>query len=233
MKIAILSDIHGNSIALKAVLEGFRKENIEEIFCLGDFVGYYYRSDEVWTSLESWPKEVIGGNHEQMLKDSLASDSKSREIRERYGSGIQQSLKKLKPEVIEMFIKLPSRKRVIRDGVRFELCHGSPWDRDFYVYPDASSEILDRCYIEDTDFVLMGHTHRPFLKKIKECSLVNPGSVGQARDKGSQASWAIIDTDAKDVKFMSTPYNPEALIKEAQAFDPDLGYLQQVLVRNT
>ncbi len=60
MKIGVLSDIHGNHYALKAVLEEARRCGVEYLFILGDLVGYYYYPDEVLKLLEGWPKEEAG-----------------------------------------------------------------------------------------------------------------------------------------------------------------------------
>ncbi|MFO0212044.1 MAG: metallophosphoesterase family protein, partial [Pseudanabaena sp.] len=68
MKIGVLSDIHGNHLALEAVLKEARKLGVEKLLILGDLVGYYYHSVEVLRQLEEWSTEMIGGNHEEMMK---------------------------------------------------------------------------------------------------------------------------------------------------------------------
>ena len=70
MKIAVLSDIHGNNLALKLVLDEARILGVERLFILGDIVGYYYHPEEVIHLLNDWHKEMIQRNHESMLKDA-------------------------------------------------------------------------------------------------------------------------------------------------------------------
>lgn len=231
MKIAVLSDIHGNHIALEAVLKKARQCNIERLFILGDSVGYYYHPDKVIELLEGWPKEIIQGNHERMLKEALGSSKKANEIQQRYGSGINFALDKLSDECINYLTGLPDRKNLIVDGLNFELCHGSPWDMEYYVYPDASREILDDCLIPHADFIFMGHTHYPFTYSKKGTIVANVGSVGQPRDTGGMASWAIADSNNHTLVFMHTIYDTFSIIEEVKNTDKHLPYLHEVLTR--
>ena len=135
MKIAILSDIHGNDIALKPVLEKAQKLGVTKLFILGDFVGYYYRPDKVLQLLEDWDFEAIQGNHEGMLRSAWSDSSQIKKITQKYGQGLKFAIEKLSNEQVQFLVKLPSWKQINIDGIKFELCHGSPWDRDVYIYP--------------------------------------------------------------------------------------------------
>ena len=68
MKIAVLSDIHGNHLALREVLDDASRLDVGELFVLGDSVGYYYHPDKVLEQLTAWQMEMIQGNHEPMLQ---------------------------------------------------------------------------------------------------------------------------------------------------------------------
>ncbi len=231
MKIAILSDIHGNSIALKVVLKEIHGMHIEHIFVLGDFVGYYYHPDEVLEALSHFKKTFVRGNHEDMLKGVRNDPEMARKIEEKYGHGISIALKSLSSKEIDMLTNLPETATVELGGKRFFLCHGSPWKNDEYIYPDAPTATLEKCTKMDADFVLMGHTHHPFIHRGSGATLVNPGSVGQARDHGGQASWAVIDTASGDVVFKRSPFDIVPLIEETKKTDPSVKYLREVLQR--
>lgn len=231
MKIGVISDIHGNDIALEATLTEARKLGVSRLLVLGDLVGYYPRIKRTLELLDEWSCDIIEGNHEGMLRELNANPQAGIEIRRKYGSALDQTLAALDKKQLTRLISLPSRLRVEIDGLSFELCHGAPWDRDFYVYPDADPKILRQCALPDTDFVLMGHTHRPFLAHVAETLLCNPGSVGQSRVRGGLANWLMIDTLNGVAVPQSTPYDPTELIEEAKHADPNLPYLQQILRR--
>lgn len=231
MKIAVLSDIHGNHLALKLVLDEARILGIERLFILGDIVGYYYHPDIVIQLLEDWHKEVIQGNHEAMLKEAEGNTSVADAIRKKYGSGIDFAFDKLNKNLIDELVGLPSCKTIHIEGVRFELCHGSPWERDCYIYPDSEKDVLDKCAISGAGFVFMGHTHRPFVYQKDNTAAVNVGAVGQARDRGGMASWVVVNTVNRTLIFKNTLYDPSSIIEEVKKTDPHLPYLHQVLMR--
>lgn len=231
MKIAVLSDIHGNCTALKAVLAEAQMLRVQRLFLLGDFVGYYYYPDQVMTLLESWSVDMVQGNHEAMLKAAAENPAIAQQIRQKYGSGIEMALQKLSPKWIQTLTTLPTHKTIEVEGRTFLLCHGSPWNRDQYIYPNADAETLDRCAAVDADFVLMGHTHHPFVCCRRQRVIANAGSVGQARDKGGMASWIVINTTNGTLSFKHTRYDPSWLIEDTKRIDPHLPYLHEVLTR--
>lgn len=231
MKIAVLSDIHGNIEALGEVLREAKKIKIEHIFVLGDLVGYYYHPDEVLKLLNDWPTDMIQGNHEKMLVESIENKNRETEISNKYGSGIKIAKKKLSSEIIHHLTNLPTRKRVVLDNIEFELCHGSPWDNDFYIYPDSDKEIFDRCRIKAADFVFLGHSHHPFVFNKNDCLIANVGSVGQSRQTGGVANWCIVDTSNKSLVFKNTPFETKGVVAEIERIDPDIPYLRDVLLR--
>ena len=229
MKIGVLSDIHGNHYALKAVLEDARRCGVEYLFILGDLVGYYYYPDEVLKLLEDWPKEVIQGNHEEMLKEVLNKETEKETVRKKYGSGINFAIEKLSVEWMEKLNELHAFKSVTKDNLRFDLCHGSPWDRDCYIYPDCNNDILSRCALSGSDFVFMGHTHYPFVSFYNNTTIANSGSVGQPRDRSSAGSWLVIDTMNRSLMFQHTPFDSSSIIDDVKKIDPHLPYLHEVL----
>jgi len=231
MKIGVLSDIHGNSVALEAVLPALREQKVEHLFILGDFVGYYYHPDEVLKSLSEFDTTMVRGNHETMLEEARADSNAEDRIRKEFGSGVSEALLRLSTEQLDMLLALPEKREVSMGGMTFLLCHGSPSNNDEYVYPDASEEKLKACADQGVDAVLMGHTHYPLLRQFDSTILLNPGSVGQPRDKGSSASWAIIDTQEREARLFRTPFDGDSVAAEARAKDPGNPYLADVLLR--
>src|SRR3989339_929934 len=229
MKIGVLSDIHGNHLALNSVLQEAAESGVQRLLVLGDVVGYYYHPDKVMALLNDWPMDVIQGNHEGMLRTLMEDGQDAEIIRKKYGHGLDYALNQLSTNKARDLIDMPARKTCVFDNNKIELCHGSPWDRDAYVYPDAPPDRINRCFVEGADFVFMGHTHYQFAFTKNGATIANPGSVGQNRAAGGIASWGILDTVQKRFSLRATPYDVAPLITEAQKTDPGLPYLSQVL----
>lgn len=231
MKIAILSDIHGNNFALKSVLKEIDKEKVDKILILGDFVGYYYNIDFVLDLLDSYDKEIIKGNHEILMEKSIKSNKKSLDIQNKYGSGIEISKKKLRRKQIDNLINLPEKKQIEIDGLKIFICHGSPWDVSEYIYPDSSEVKKRKCLENDSDFVFIGHSHYPFIYESDNKTLINVGSVGQNRKVGGIANWVYLDTKKSKYIIKETTYDTKPLIEQIKKIDPEKKYLIDVLNR--
>lgn len=231
-KIAVLSDIHGNHVALKAVLRDIASQGIQECFVLGDTIGYYYHPAEVMRLLgESGLKlSMIRGNHERMLEKALQGKLAWEEVSSKYGHGLQMAAQQCPKDVLQELLSLPDQRTEKRGGVSFLLCHGAPSDMDQYIYPDAPMCQFDFPDVR-TNFVFLGHTHYPLIRQGRGFSIVNPGSVGQARNRGGLASWCVVNLANDVITVQSTPYDIEAILQECKRYDPDVSYLQDVLLR--
>lgn len=231
MKIAILSDIHANSEALKGVLCEVKEMDVSQLIIAGDFVGYYYNISKVLELLSGWDYIGIGGNHEAFLSDWIKG--RHREfIFKKYGTSIQRCAEELTRKQIDWLINLPEQREFTLNNKTVLLCHGSPWDRDAYIYPDSKKSTIDKIFAENKDIVIYGHTHYPIIHKKDNQIVVNPGSVGQARDNISGACWALWDTKTHAVTLKRTLYSADNTIKQCQEYDPNLTYLQTVLIKN-
>jgi putative phosphoesterase len=227
---AVISDVHGNADALAQVLAQARTLGCERLLILGDLVGYYHQPKEVMELLHRWDFSLVQGNHDAMLARAANDSSFLVESTSKYGSGLAIALATLDSSDLELLIKAPTRRLESMGDFKVLMCHGSPRDRDEYVYPDAPSQLLDACTGEG-DIVLMGHTHHPFVAVRKGVLLVNAGSVGQARDRGGVASWSTINTANGTVVSRRTPYDVTRVKRRAAEIDPGNTYLVRVLER--
>jgi putative phosphoesterase len=236
MRVAVLSDIHGNSIALRAALAEMATENVDLPVFLGDFVGYYYDACGVFAALDAaypaWAETAILGNHDQMLLDARNDPALRASYRSQYGSALDIALETLPDCYLDRLAALPEVRSLQVGGAHISLHHGAPFDPDAYIYPDAATDRLCACAVPGADWVLMGHTHYPLRHDLPEMTLLNPGSVGQARDIGGAACWALIDLDTKHTEIRRTAYDTSHLVAQTQRHDPVLPYLGAVLTRN-
>ncbi len=231
MKLGLLGDIHGNSLALAAVLEAIKKAQVECLLITGDLIGYYFSPRKVLDLLKPWKKYMVRGNHEDLLSRVLSNSSALTLIEKKYGKGLRMAIQQLSDEELHELTNLPHPVEIEIDKRRFLLCHGSPWDNSYYIYPDANVFILEKCASYPCDAVIMGHTHYPMVHKINHCLLINPGSVGQPRNRQPGASWALLNTDSLEVELRHETYDASALVREAMSSHPDLPYLAEVLQR--
>lgn len=231
MKLALLGDIHGNDLALNAVLAAASLANVETLLITGDLVGYYDAPRKVMELLQPWDKYVVRGNHEEMLAIARSDSEFLKRVEKKYGTGLRTAIDELTSQQIDELCNLPHPVDLMISEIRILLCHGAPWDVDLYVYPDAAPELFQRCADQNFDIVVMGHTHYPMCQKIGRTLLVNPGSVGQPRNRKPGAHWALFDTVSREISLHCESYDASTLIADAKHRNPALPYLANVLER--
>ncbi len=192
MRVGLISDIHGNLPALRAVLDALR--DADAIFCAGDITGYFESPNEVIAELRERGVEMIAGNHDVYLRNPPASANAIL----RRSLDMTRSL--ITRENLDFLSTLPCEKRFALDGLRIAMYHGSPWNpQEQYIYPDFGN--WERFAEIDADVVVLGHTHRPILRQIGSVALVNPGSVGQPRDGDPRPSYAVLETPSGRIEL--------------------------------
>lgn len=231
LKYALLGDIHANRLALEAVLASMLAENIDTLLVTGDLVGYYYQPLRVIELLQTLKTFIVRGNHEDMLRKARVDTEFLARVNQRYGLGLQKALEQLNQQQLDVLCGLPHPLAMTLDGRSILLCHGSPWDNDLYIYPDTDLNVFDGFKVEDFDLIVLGHTHYPMGKMIGDTLIVNPGSVGQPRNRQPGAQWAIYDSETNAVEFRCQAYDASELIRQCLQNNPELPYLHQVLTR--
>ena len=231
MKLALISDIHGNSLALEAVLISARKHDVEKILVAGDLIGYYFWPLEVIDLLKDWECFIVKGNHEEMLYKSLSDDQFLKMIDHKYGPGLRLAIDQLSKEQLAKLIALPHPMRFSLDNLDIMLCHGAPDQIDKYIYPDVDISTLDFFTDSKLDLIIMGHTHYPMHLFSKGVEIINPGSVGQPRNSLPGAQWVLYDTEDRSATFLSERYDVGKIISACAKYAPQLPYLAKVLLR--
>lgn len=226
MRAAVTSDIHSNLQALEAVLEHTGKESIDEIWCLGDIVGYGGRPSDCLALVRERADICLGGNHDLVVAGVLDIDQFTSDA----GVAARWSRSVLTPDELEVLALLSPQGE--RAGV--SLYHGSIRDPIWeYV---LTADVADASLREQrTDLALVGHSHVQLALALGEggleggkaepdqelklagTQLLNPGSVGQPRDRDPRAAWLLLDTEARTARFMRSEYDIEAAQADIRA----------------
>lgn len=208
MKIALISDVHGNYPALLAALESKEFREANEAYCLGDLVGYYPYPDECVKRVAREKIPCVMGNHDYGLVVNKPCRDNKVGVK-----SLELTRKLVSRETTAFLAKLPKKLVVKIGGRKLFLVHGSPENLlDGYVNPEDEVEVPN-----GFDILAMGHTHKPFFRKKRGKLVVNPGSVGQPRDARGGACFAIIDLDGLKVKFYRVPYDVSSIIKKTES----------------
>lgn len=224
MRYLILSDIHSNLDALEAVLEAAPPREWDRVIVLGDLVGYGAEPNAVIDRVRALdPVAVIRGNHD---KAASALDDASN-FNQVARAAAAWTLGTLTPENLRYLRELPPGPIAIDD--RLEICHGTPFDEDHYVF-DAD-DAMRALEASTRPVCLFGHTHLPVVftrdregfdgfvpapdssTRVPLASdvryLVNPGSVGQPRDGNPRAAYGLYEADAPALVLYRVPYAVE------------------------
>lgn len=197
MKIAVISDIHGNMQALDAVLEDIKTENCERIFCLGDLAMAGPEPSFVVDKIrEMSDLTVIQGNTDAMIANC---DNQMIHLLEEnnpiMARALEADVASLTDNQKEFLNNLPEQKELEVDGVKILLVHGSPRKNNENIFPDLKVEEVEEM-IQDTsaDVIFCGHTHVPcgYQTNTKQ-TVVNVGSVGRPFSEEPKACYAIME----------------------------------------
>ena len=210
--IAIISDIHANLSALRAVLADIHKHKVTKIFSLGDLVGYYTEPIPVIHLVLARCKVVIKGNHDH----NAALGEVPIHFRSVSQSSLEFATNGLTITERKILHGLPMMHTIHLDNHKAMMIHGGPeYPLDQYIYPEDEDDIqstFDFMDLIELDVLFLGHTHVPFLRRQNNRIICNPGSVGQPRDGDNRASYVLFDMKSLKSKIQRVSYNPKQTI---------------------
>ena len=223
MRVAVISDMHGNAIALDAVLEDMRGREIDRTVCLGDALQGGPQPAEVAARLREIGCPVVIGNADQLV---LAGDVDDGEpVTEMHLAVREWSLTQLGDEGRAQIEQFQPTVDVNLPGGRRLLCfHGSPASFNELIFPETSEEEIQRMLGPYLPALMCGgHTHLQQLRRVGDSLFFNPGSVGLAWNRNQPADppladpWAeyailTCDDDTLGVEFRRVPYDVKALV---------------------
>ena len=234
MKIAFLSDIHANRPALQAVLESIDAHRPDQIYCLGDLVGYAPWPNEVVETIRRRNIPSIAGNYDEGVGDNSddCGCAYQTEIQERRGVASITYTNELIAADHRRWLRTLPRHLRLQLGKEADysmlMVHGSPRRINEYLFEDRPARSIQRLMARsEADIMLFGHTHKPYHRVIEEESdegqtrirhAINTGSVGKPKDGDPRACWVLVEVSEEpdaldpksiDVNFIRVSYDVE------------------------
>lgn len=198
MRVAVISDIHANLIALQQVLKDVENENCEHIFCLGDLLLAGPQPEKILDFVRSQNWTIIQGNTDLLLAEY--GDEVLDYLKDKYpvmASAIADDIKFVNDQEKEYLSTLPPLLKFDIEGVKVLLVHGSPRANNEDILPNRPIEEIEEIISDtDADLILCGHTHIPCgYQTNNKQTVVNVGSVGRPMTQTPMACYALIDFD--------------------------------------
>jgi predicted phosphodiesterase len=216
MRLALLSDQHGNDVAFRAAVEDVERLGVEEIVCLGDVVQGGTEPAQTLDLLAALGCETVLGNADAFLLE-VPTDSPE-PVTDRQLEVREWTLSQLDMAHLEQIRSFPPVVRRELDVVSLLLFHGSPRSYDDVLLPEHGGEALEPFLGHDAALLAGGHTHLQWTRRIGDALYVNPGSVGISYDRYEDppvlrplAEWALVTVadDTIAVEFRQVPYAVE------------------------
>lgn len=196
MRVGLLSDAHGNLEAFELGCRVLRRWGADQMFFLGDAVGYF-PGPSVVEAIVTEGIPAVRGNHEAMLLAAEAPDERDDVYQ------LRSTAAAMRPELVEAIASWPVSRELELASGRALLVHGSPADPTFdYVYPDSDLHgFASRPELAGTT-VFMGNTHRPFVRYCGSTTFVNVGSCGLPRDIGALGACCGFDDTTAEAHIL-------------------------------
>jgi diadenosine tetraphosphatase ApaH/serine/threonine PP2A family protein phosphatase len=221
VRVAVISDIHGNVHALTTVLASVARAQPDAVWCLGDTVGYGPRPNECCALVREAADVCLVGNHDLL---ALGSEVMEGDFNPDASVAGLWTSSELNESSLEFLRSLEPQARL----EQAELFHASARD-PVWEYVLTGEAALATFELTHAPLVLVGHSHVPLVISLEgdeltgahaparteiELSpgrwLCNPGSVGQPRDGDPRAAWLLVDLVAGSASFRREPYDVEA-----------------------
>lgn len=233
MRLAFISDIHGNATALEAVLEDIKPRDVDKMFFLGDLC---YRGLEPMKSLDlvrSLDTDVIKGNADEWVVRGITEGEVPESVHPIMDKEREWTVSKLDEESIEYLDNLPEKLNLSFDNVDIYAFHATPNSLFDVVAPDENDETLkEKMIVNKADIYIYGHIHKPYIRFINGKCIINTGSVGLPFDGLDKASYVIVDIEQGqfDVSIVRISYNLDKVLNQVQQSDyPNKQFLESAL----
>ncbi len=215
MKIAVISDIHGNIYALMKVLEDIDTQKVDKIICLGDLVGYGPHPNEVIALIKRRELPCVKGNYDASVVDGDFTFIRNTPTN---SFALPWTCDEIRASNKYFLDSLPEKLEYDINGVKILFTHGSPSSINEYLFHDAENtkSILENL---NHDLLVCAHTHIQCDTTLHNKRLVNPGSVGKPKMGTPNATYAVIninDNGETMVSLKTVEYEYKRIIKDCK-----------------
>ncbi len=198
--IAFISDIHANSLALRAVLDDVRSRGLERVYCLGDLVGYGPDPNGVIDLIQTERIPTIAGNYDDGVgweRGDCGCYYATPEARAIGEVSYAFTVRVVTADHKAFLRELPRERLVDLDALTLHLVHGSPRRINEYLMKERSERTYVRlAETETADALVFGHTHEQWHRQYGGVEFVAVGSVGKPKDGDPQAMYTIVRESA-------------------------------------
>ncbi len=202
MIVALISDIHGNLPALKAVLKDIEETKAKQIWCMGDLVGYMPYPNECIELIQKKASASIIGNYDQKVIGFAQKKNEWKKTKKQAKfNAFQWNSQHLNPGNEKYLHSLPQNVKLKIGKFNVLITHGSPQSIAEPIYPKTHRErLVELGKIADTDIIVTGHTHQFMNRKVGKQCFINPGSVGLPVKKDLRASYVLLEISGAKIK---------------------------------
>jgi putative phosphoesterase len=203
VKVALISDIHGNLDALNAVLADAKRSGLTIFLNAGDAVGFGIYPSQVIKIVRSARFLSTVGNVDLETLEALRNPK---------NDALSFAIKELSPSDTAYLESLPRELHLEIADKRVLVTHGTPDSVDEHIYPDSPEERLREIAAKaSADVIITGHSHTQMKRVIEGVAFINPGSVGRPVDGDPKAEYAVLSFKPLTVEFRRVSYDVEAL----------------------
>lgn len=225
-RITVFGDIHGNLPALGTVFADMAARGADNLYCLGDLVGYGVWPNEVVAAIRERDIPTIMGNYDQGVghdSDDCGCAYRTAEAQALGERSIAWSNAHTSAENKAYLRELVANIPLQLGDLKVLLVHGSPRKLNEYLYEDRPESSLERILdAAEADVLVCGHTHLPYHRVLGSGRhVINAGSVGKPKDNDPRACYLILTADGRDltVEFIRVPYDVEKAARAIEATD--------------
>jgi putative phosphoesterase len=232
MRIALITDVHGNLPALRAVLDDATAIGCDAVWCAGDVVGRGPHPNEVVDELRQLEIPIVQGNWDEavgMGREVTGSIWATPQGEHEGYSSLLWTVSRLSEDNLGWLRQLPATLRLEVEGRTALLFHGTPLKQNEYLWADRPSRYFSRIASDEgDDLFCFGHTHEAYHRLLGPAHFVAAGSVGCGTEGDSRARYAVIYVGESDivVGFRSVDYDHARVIRDLSAAGLSLDLLR-------